>query len=108
MDDPFAEIAPTIVVKRNRHTPARGNFNRKGAEQGASLYDKRLLHMVSERPRATVLRHRFQKGIGFDMPLIDPTADDVFSRSEERRVGKEWVSTCRSRWSSYHYYKKKY
>src|SRR3546814_13705237 len=24
-----------------------------------------------------------------------------FSRSEERRVGKEWVSTCRSRWSQY-------
>src|SRR3546814_16375247 len=23
-------------------------------------------------------------------------------RSEERRVGKEWVSTCRSRWSPYH------
>src|SRR3546814_12175131 len=23
-------------------------------------------------------------------------------RSEERRVGKEWVSTCRSRWSAYH------
>src|SRR3546814_10323358 len=23
-------------------------------------------------------------------------------RSEERRVGKEWVSTCRSRWSQYH------
>src|SRR3546814_11446336 len=22
--------------------------------------------------------------------------------SEERRVGKEWVSTCRSRWSQYH------
>src|SRR3546814_11614282 len=25
-----------------------------------------------------------------------------FHRSEERRVGKEWVSTCRSRWSPYH------
>src|SRR3546814_11424839 len=24
------------------------------------------------------------------------------SRSEERRVGKECVSTCRSRWSQYH------
>src|SRR3546814_4300562 len=24
------------------------------------------------------------------------------SRSEERRVGKECVSTCRSRWSTYH------
>src|SRR3546814_21028015 len=23
-------------------------------------------------------------------------------RSEERRGGKEWVSTCRSRWSPYH------
>src|SRR3546814_303600 len=25
-----------------------------------------------------------------------------FERSEERRVGKECVSTCRSRWSPYH------
>src|SRR3546814_19107660 len=28
-------------------------------------------------------------------------------RSEERRVGKEGVSTCRSRWSQYHAKKKK-
>src|SRR3546814_18849852 len=28
-------------------------------------------------------------------------------RSEERRVGKEWVSTCRSRWSPFHIKKKK-
>src|SRR3546814_16113769 len=27
-------------------------------------------------------------------------------RSEERRVGKECVSTCRSRWSTYHSQKK--
>src|SRR3546814_19046503 len=26
----------------------------------------------------------------------------IWSRSEERRVGKECVSTCRSRWSPYH------
>src|SRR3546814_16039551 len=30
----------------------------------------------------------------------------VVVRSEERRVGKECVSTCRSRWSPYHYKKK--
>src|SRR3546814_11365008 len=30
----------------------------------------------------------------------------VRSRSEERRVGKECVSTCRSRWSPYHEKKK--
>src|SRR3546814_12402187 len=28
------------------------------------------------------------------------------TRSEERRVGKECVRTCRSRWSPYHYKKK--
>src|SRR3546814_19895843 len=28
--------------------------------------------------------------------------DLSISRSEERRVGKECVSTCRSRWSPYH------
>src|SRR3546814_15787121 len=28
--------------------------------------------------------------------------DKAFFRSEERRVGNEWVSTCRSRWSPYH------
>src|SRR3546814_18361095 len=29
-------------------------------------------------------------------------ADCKTERSEERRVGKEWVSTCRPRWSTYH------
>src|SRR3546814_13768330 len=33
-------------------------------------------------------------------------AKSVIDRSEERRVGKECVSTCRSRWSPYHYKKK--
>src|SRR3546814_13876429 len=45
--------------------------------------------------------------------LLDIYADDgmtldqlmAFTRSEERRVGKECVSTCRSRWSPYHYKK---
>src|SRR3546814_1726156 len=30
------------------------------------------------------------------------TSWNSFPRSEERRVGKECVSTCRSRWSPYH------
>src|SRR3546814_11183959 len=32
----------------------------------------------------------------------NPTEIMTFIRSEERRVGKECVSTCRSRWSPYH------
>src|SRR3546814_17273659 len=31
-----------------------------------------------------------------------PTVAIIKHRSEERRVGKECVSTCRSRWSPYH------
>src|SRR3546814_15398986 len=41
--------------------------------------------------------------------VSDPGADSIEGvdyRSEERRVGKECVSTCRSRWSPYHSKKK--
>src|SRR3546814_20497022 len=37
-------------------------------------------------------------------PSLNPA--DKRLRSEERRVGKECVSTCRSRWSPYHKKKK--
>src|SRR3546814_12408252 len=37
---------------------------------------------------------------------VDPDSYKVKRRSEERRVGKECVSTCRSRWSPYHSKKK--
>src|SRR3546814_18872102 len=44
------------------------------------------------------------KKVHQDIPLIN--IDDLRKilplRSEERRVGKECVSTCRSRWSPYH------
>src|SRR3546814_20017214 len=39
--------------------------------------------------------------------FIEKSAGRCPKRSEERRVGKECVSTCRSRWSPYHK-KKKY
>src|SRR3546814_20581408 len=35
-------------------------------------------------------------------PLLLAGRVDDLARSEERRVGKECVSTCRSRWSPYH------
>ena len=34
--------------------------------------------------------------------LMNVLAENVKSRSEERRVGKECTSWCRSRWSPYH------
>src|SRR3546814_11391287 len=40
-------------------------------------------------------------GLMWQVGTINP-AHEHFIRSEERRVGKECVSTCRSRWSPYH------
>src|SRR3546814_14414377 len=34
--------------------------------------------------------------------LVAHSLLDLAHRSEERREGKVWVSTCRSRWSPYH------
>src|SRR3546814_1681498 len=42
----------------------------------------------------TVLRARFR--------VVERPSTSITNRSEERRVGKECVSTCRSRWSPYH------
>src|SRR3546814_5416605 len=46
-------------------------------------------------------------GFGDRAPVLPPLAladmvAGLYGRSEERRVGKECVSTCRSRWSQYH------
>src|SRR3546814_15008471 len=40
-------------------------------------------------------------GIAAFLALWAGLAPQVHTRSEERRVGKECVSTCRSRWSPY-------
>src|SRR3546814_10798718 len=50
--------------------------------------------------------------IGYVFPLLIGTlmvtTEFRHKRSEERRVGKECVSTCRSRWSPYHYKEKQH
>src|SRR3546814_20888671 len=52
---------------------------------------------------AGLLDHRLGDLVGLHLDIVD-AAD--FRRSEERRVGKECVSTCRSRWWPYHSKKK--
>src|SRR3546814_13861915 len=66
----------------------------------------RLLHIVGEAvvplhvlPLALDVTSAFRAG---------PVPASAVPRSEERRVGKECVSTCRSRWSPYHYTNKKH
>src|SRR3546814_6378504 len=76
-----------------------------------------LLRTMQVRPKATagVSSHRRDLGSLWlleaprtcpDLHPLTPGAPPLdglqSSRSEERRVGKECVSTCRSRWSPYH------
>src|SRR3546814_3050258 len=54
-----------------------------------------------------VSRTGWQRGDDVETTPRDPPAQllqtaSEAARSEERRVGKECVSTCRSRWSPYH------
>src|SRR3546814_15596979 len=58
-----------------------------------------LLALRGDQGARALLSHGVQiETMGASLRDID-TPDD---RSEERRVGKECVSTCRTRWSPYH------
>src|SRR3546814_12283112 len=51
--------------------------------------------------------HHARRGHRYEGPHHEKSWARGRTRSEERRVGKECVSTCRSRWSPYHEKKKK-
>src|SRR3546814_12692052 len=89
---------PAHVWKPMLHTIAAGTAD-TGANQTA--------YLVQAQQRG----FRFEMG---DVMAVDRAAKqvllaplvvdgaEILPRSEERRVGKECVSTCRSRWSQYH------
>src|SRR3546814_11967311 len=81
---------PAIEIERERLSEfGRGCIqNNSGRKQGGE-----------PRRRRVCRRH-----VGRTRESRDPIDGP---RSEERRVGKECVSTCRSRWSPYHYKKTK-
>src|SRR3546814_13413259 len=60
----------------------------------------RLQHHLDEQ--LCVLRIQAKKHIHFMHSLIPEKEGLRGMRSEERRVGKECVRTCSSRWSPYH------
>src|SRR3546814_14017376 len=60
----------------------------------------------SEQTTNLVLQY-LAAGIARQWLCLDDDAHGTFERSEERRVGKECASRCRSRWSPYHSKKKK-
>src|SRR3546814_14409763 len=63
-----------------------------------------LLGHTRAQPVSAESRWLVLGAVGFAALLMlrDAEALAVFDRSEERRVGKACVSTCRYRWSPYH------
>src|SRR3546814_11557206 len=88
---------------RRRPTPPpwrsgrAGRRERRGGSGGASgvlFLDERGAFALAD-DLVTLIDRAMEEG-------HDTRIRPRFRRSEERRVGKECVSTCRSRWSPYH------
>src|SRR3546814_13268138 len=78
---------------------------RTGARGLRSIVEQSLLGTMYELPskknvKRVVLDESSITGQG--TPKLIYQDEEEAGRSEERRVGKECVSTCRSRWSPYH------
>src|SRR3546814_13752282 len=94
-----AEIIPDPNPKR--HQPVFVDLrHRSGSGRGIELAqagNPRFLVGAGDQGLATCF-HRTQLP-GFDLGVNSRSTYAEAVRSEERRVGKECVSTCRSRWS---------
>src|SRR3546814_17228570 len=83
-------------------------FFENQARKMAEAIETAAANLKPARMGATQIHHRVYKGNVVRLATaIDGTPAGYpleynDHRSEERRVGKECVSTCRSRWSPYH------
>src|SRR3546814_13961132 len=85
-----ALVAPGVVLNKD------GSFSRVLAFRGPDLESATEAELISVAARANNVLKRFGSGWALHVEA------ERRERSEERRVGKECVSTCRSRWSPYH------
>src|SRR3546814_13858112 len=83
------------------------NLGSRGASPQSAIHARRRVDHGADHPclYRMVLLGVSRKGWRGWVSLMAARMKRI-GRSEERRVGKECVSTCRSRWSPYHYKKK--
>src|SRR3546814_13674399 len=67
-----------------------------------STYGTGCFALVNIGERPVQSQHRLLTTVAYRLNGKPTYALEGSIRSEERRVGKECVSTCRSRWSPYH------
>src|SRR3546814_13733423 len=90
----WSEAREALQSLAREHVDLTGIFSREGPKRRRAL--KKLSYRVPCRPLM-----RFLYMYVFRLGVLDGGPGYVY-RSEERRVGKEGVSTCSSRWSPYH------
>src|SRR3546814_11566987 len=95
---PYTTLFRSLDGGGSRNDPQRNHCGcfRQDLTRFATTASARLpaRHMAKGGGDGKGLRDRPDRGL--------PCFCEGGSRSEERRVGKECVSTCRSRWSPYH------
>src|SRR3546814_19788241 len=75
-------VSPGVFQRYAQEHPQVGTLARQESQQDWQWVQKRFEKLGLHRKHSNGLT--------------------IWTRSEERRVGKECVSTCRSRWSPYH------
>src|SRR3546814_15980164 len=85
-------LVPSVSDRRNTFAPKIAN----------ELYGQQESLLPADRQRVEILILTDNKSI----VLGDKRNQMIRIRSEDRRVGKECVTKCRSRWSLSHYKKK--
>src|SRR3546814_14720219 len=93
----FTQLPPTITQRFSPHSILifKGDANyRRLFEDREWPYATPIAHMLDylNRPCFSIRTLKSEIVLGL-------TENQIQHRSEERRVGKECVSTCRSRWS---------
>src|SRR3546814_17964751 len=101
-DDPsgderaYARLVATqthAALLEHRYEVEQIDLSKSGSTHLPRPVGRQFMQEIERAYRAEVKTH------GFDAIFTGNGGD---TRSEERRVGKESVSTCRSRWSPYH------
>src|SRR3546814_16082903 len=98
----FLSMAPNAVDESTNTAYAFGRVHERDALFRVALYGSMKKELAYANPKyddASVITVGRR---GHVVAATYSSDDEEAHRSEERRVGKECVSTCRSRWSPYH------
>src|SRR3546814_13958499 len=101
-----------LIAQRNANFLGGTQFLALYRHYGAKVFDRIVTEILDHTERDMVERlknvrsgkYAFEDYLDDAGPHTDPikiAVDIEITRSEERRVGKECVSTCRSRWSPF-------